>query len=74
MQAGYLVTIEAKKISPMVQMGTKSAAKLPKASLSKAKMQKGSGDMNKTIAQMSMIPFQIPSPIKKDIIKQVQNN
>lgn len=71
----------AKKILPGVireiMMGTgmchKSAAKLLKASLSKAKMQKGSGDMNKTIAQMSMIPFQILNPIKKDIIKQVQS-
>ena len=74
----------AKKILPGVireiMLGSgmchKSAAKLLKASLSKAKMQKGSGDMNKTIAQMSMIPFHIlgsKQPGKKDIIKQVQS-
>ena len=71
----------AKKILPGVvreiMMGTgmcnKSAAKLLKASLARAKVQKGGGDMNKTIAQMSMIPFQILNPVKKDIIKRVQS-
>jgi hypothetical protein len=71
----------AKQILPGVvreiMMGTgmcnKSAAKLLKASLARAKVQKGSGDMNKTIAQMSMIPFQILNPVKKAIIKRVQS-